>query len=204
MSADASLVRQLDNLPARSAESKCIHLLGAARVCFVGAVLGTSLVGAPDVADGGVLNLLRNRGLAAPSDVFVISFGVWHAKQNEAGYESYRLALRRLADDFARNRGRWPHVFFRETPASHEKDWAAGKCLPAVGGELLLLLRRRGGEGLDVGIERGGAGRRRHQSLSRDDSAAPNRLSTGQLCSPTSHNALQTLCKKTKKNRLDA
>lgn len=45
-----------------------------------------------------MLNLLRKR-LAKPEDIFVINFGVWHTKQGEAGWESYRLALKKLGED---------------------------------------------------------------------------------------------------------
>lgn len=49
VSPDAALVKQLDDLPLRSGESKCIHLLEGARVCLVGAVMGTSLLDNPQV-----------------------------------------------------------------------------------------------------------------------------------------------------------
>jgi hypothetical protein len=35
---------EIDNLPTRPGESKCIHLAGNGRVCFIHVVLGTSLV----------------------------------------------------------------------------------------------------------------------------------------------------------------
>jgi hypothetical protein len=43
------LNQQLDNLPVLKGDSKCIHVLGSGRVCFVGAVLGTSLLDNPKV-----------------------------------------------------------------------------------------------------------------------------------------------------------
>lgn len=45
MSADEADVRDLDEMPSMPGETKCIHLAGDARVCRIGAVLGSSLVG---------------------------------------------------------------------------------------------------------------------------------------------------------------
>lgn len=42
-------VRRLDKLPMMPGESKCIHLLGKGRICYVGVVLGTSLLDNPEV-----------------------------------------------------------------------------------------------------------------------------------------------------------
>jgi hypothetical protein len=48
-SADAGLVRQLDDLPGLPGQSKCITLMGNARICRVMTVYGSSVIGDPKV-----------------------------------------------------------------------------------------------------------------------------------------------------------
>ncbi|KIY98626.1 hypothetical protein MNEG_9339 [Monoraphidium neglectum] len=133
-SGDDNLVKQLDALPLRPGESRCIHLFGNGRVCFVHVVLGTSLLNNPQVASNGVLTLLRERGLASRADIFVPQFGVWHAKQGDAGLQQHRRALQTLGEDFKRNGAQWPHMVFRESPMTHDKDVQSKTCLPAAAG----------------------------------------------------------------------
>jgi len=71
VSADEELHHQLNALPRMAGEVRCIHLMGDTRICRVHAVLGTTLINNPAVAEGGVLNLLRNK-LADPKDIFVM------------------------------------------------------------------------------------------------------------------------------------
>jgi hypothetical protein len=148
-SADPALNQKLNDLPRVPGDAKCMHLVGDARICIVGVVLGTSLFDSPEVralpgaapglgaagpvpgkrlagallaggrsrplspahhsshlspqhhqqiADGGAMNLLRNR-FADPHDIFIVNFGVWHAKEGDAGLERYRQALVRLGQD---------------------------------------------------------------------------------------------------------
>jgi hypothetical protein len=47
--ADPSMVEQLNQLPKVPGDSRCMHLVGDARICIVGAVLGTSLFDNPEV-----------------------------------------------------------------------------------------------------------------------------------------------------------
>jgi len=53
VSAEAGAVEELDNLPTRPGESKCIHLAGNGRICFVQVVLVTSLINNPAVSGVG-------------------------------------------------------------------------------------------------------------------------------------------------------
>ncbi len=123
----------LDTLPMRAGQSKCIHLLGSARICLVGAVLGTSLFNNTQVAGGGVMNLIRDK-FAHKDDIFVVNFGVWHTKEGVGGMDNFKRALGQLGEDRLKNGEAWPHLFYRETPLSHEKDNATNTCLPAPKG----------------------------------------------------------------------
>ncbi|GBF96537.1 hypothetical protein Rsub_09120 [Raphidocelis subcapitata] len=133
VSNSTELVARLDKLPMMPGESKCIHLLGNGRVCYVGVVLGTSLLDNPQVAENGVLNLLR-REVADPRDIFLIQFGPWHNKLGPPGMEAHSRALQVLGEDYERNRWRWPHVIWRETPMTHDKDTLTKTCRPAPAG----------------------------------------------------------------------
>jgi hypothetical protein len=94
-------VNELSELPKVKGHSNCMHLLGPAggRVCIVEVVLGTSLVGNPAVASGGVLPLLRAK-FARPEDLFYINFGAWHRKNN-ADWATFEPALEALGKDYA-------------------------------------------------------------------------------------------------------
>ncbi|KAI8468653.1 MAG: hypothetical protein J3K34DRAFT_426509 [Monoraphidium minutum] len=122
----------LNALPVKKGESKCIHLMGEGRICYVGAVLGTSLLENPQVAGGGVLTFIRGHKETGAkwNDIFVINFGVWHNKQGREGLQNYRTALTQLGEDYQRNKDKWPYLFFRETPMSHEKDMQTMACKP--------------------------------------------------------------------------
>jgi len=50
---DPATVQQLQSLPVEKGQSKCFNLLGpkGGRICFVHAVIGTTLVANPDVSD---------------------------------------------------------------------------------------------------------------------------------------------------------
>ena len=133
--ADEALVRDLDNLPAMPGESKCIHLAGNSRVCRLGVVLGSSLAGNAALPEGGVLGMLRNKGLASPGDVLVIQFGLWHLLEGPPGFDKYKAALLTLGEYLNSTRGEWPvHAIYRDTPMRHDKDAAAGACRAAPPG----------------------------------------------------------------------
>ncbi|KAI8471060.1 MAG: hypothetical protein J3K34DRAFT_520821 [Monoraphidium minutum] len=131
---DDALMQQLDTLPVQRGNSRCFHLIGNGRVCITHAVLGTSLLDNSQVANGGVLNTLRDKGLAKPADIFLLQFGVWHAKGGEPGVQQHRAALQALGQDYSRTKGKWPHVIWRESPMTHDKDKTMTKCLPAATG----------------------------------------------------------------------
>ena len=62
---------------------------------------------APQLPEHGVLNMLRNRGLADPGDVFVIQFGLWHMLEGPPGFEKFKAAVQQLGEDYqARRRAR--------------------------------------------------------------------------------------------------
>ncbi|KAI8471073.1 MAG: hypothetical protein J3K34DRAFT_244030 [Monoraphidium minutum] len=136
--ADDDLVRRLDDLPLMRGESKCIHLAGGGRVCRVQTVLGASVVGGdPRVPEGGVLKLLREK-FASPDDIFLLQFGIWDFKAGvDAGAAALRDALKKLGEDYQRTKKTFPHVIYRETPASHDKDAAHDTCRPASKGWIL-------------------------------------------------------------------
>lgn len=119
---DASAVQQLYNLPRAPGQSQCFNLLGAAggRVCIVHAVLGTSLLGNPSLPAGGVLPLLRQK-FASKQDIFLIGFGSWH-KKTAADMNTFKPALEALGKYYQQTRAQWPHLLFRETPATHDVD----------------------------------------------------------------------------------
>lgn len=126
-------VQELQTLPVEKGQSKCFHLQGpqGGRVCFVHAVLGTSLTANREVAGGGVLPLLRSK-FAEPQDIFVVGFNWWHRKKPMwAG--TYNVALHMLGRDYQANKGKWPHVLFKGIPAVHEADHAAKVCKPLKG-----------------------------------------------------------------------
>jgi hypothetical protein len=52
VSADPAVVQQVNTLPVMPGQSKCIHLMGGTRICFVHVVMGTSLVNNPEVRYG--------------------------------------------------------------------------------------------------------------------------------------------------------
>uniref|UniRef100_A0A383VCQ2 Trichome birefringence-like N-terminal domain-containing protein n=1 Tax=Tetradesmus obliquus TaxID=3088 RepID=A0A383VCQ2_TETOB len=127
-SAAAADVQALYNLPAAPGQSKCFHLLGkgGGRVCMVHAVLGSSLVGNSQVAEGGVLPLLQSR-FARRTDIFYINFGVWH-KKSDTWRASFKPALEALGRFYKATKSRFPHVLYRETPAEHPKDSSSNAC----------------------------------------------------------------------------
>jgi hypothetical protein len=120
-------------LPLRPGEAKCFNLVGDGRVCFVHAILGTTLLNNNAVAGGGVLPLLREK-FADPKDIFVVQFGPWHAKEGPPGLERMRAAMVALGEDYQKNKGKWPHLIFRESPMTHAKSDATKTCLPALAG----------------------------------------------------------------------
>lgn len=132
-STDASAVQQLFNLPERSGFQKCLHLRGpgGGRICFVEVVLGTSFVGNSKIAAGGVLPLLRQK-FAQKQDIFFLNVGVWH-KKREDWWAQLRPSLEAIGRDYQANRGNFPHMLFRETPAEHPKDPNGQTCAPMRG-----------------------------------------------------------------------
>ncbi|KAI8471062.1 MAG: hypothetical protein J3K34DRAFT_458522 [Monoraphidium minutum] len=132
--ASSDLVKALDDLPWMPGESKCFTIMGGGRICKIGAVLGTSLVNSTQVANGGVLNTLRDKGIATPNDIFVIQFGTWHMLEGPPGLDKFKNAVAQLGADFQRTKAKWPHVIWRETPMTHDKDKDRGTCRAAPSG----------------------------------------------------------------------
>ncbi|WIA44222.1 hypothetical protein OEZ86_010534 [Tetradesmus obliquus] len=121
-STSAADVAALYNLPAAPGQSKCFHLLGkgGGRVCMVHAVLGSSLVGNSQVAEGGVLPLLQSR-FARRTDIFYINFGVCSLVGNSQVAEGGVLPL--LQSRFARR----TDIFYINFGVWHKKSdaWRA-------------------------------------------------------------------------------
>lgn len=57
--------------------------------------------------------MLRNRGLADPSDIFVINFGLWHMLEGPPGFEKFKAAVQTLGEDYSRTKDNWPHMIYR-------------------------------------------------------------------------------------------
>ena len=146
VSASRGDVARLDDLPTRPGETKCFNVLGGGRVCQVHNVLGDSLLDNKNVSDGGVLPMLRRR-FADPRDIFLVQFAAWHNKLGPPGIERMRAALKKLGEEYAVSGAKWPHLIYRESPMTHDKD--AKQCLPAAPG---ARREKEGGVGNRYGV----------------------------------------------------